>query len=109
VDIEKTIEFLLENQARFDARLQAFQAEMEQLRDLTAQIARQQLTHTEQFAEFRAEISGAVLALAQAQRAAAERIRETAELGAHTDERLNTLIRITDVLIRREGNGQPQP
>ncbi len=81
---------------------------MEQLRDLTAQIARQQLAHTEQFAEFRAEISGAILALAQAQRAAADRIRETAELGAHTDERLNTLIRIVDALIRREGDGKPQ-
>jgi hypothetical protein len=101
VNTEETIQFLLERQA-------SFQAEMEQLRDLTAQLARQQLAHAEQFSEFRGEMSGAVLALAQAQKAAADRIRETAELGGHTDDRLNTLIRIMDVLIRREGNGTPQ-
>jgi hypothetical protein len=101
VTIEETVQFLLERQA-------SFQVEMEQLRELTVQLARQQLAHGEQFAEFRGEMSGAVLALAQAQRVAADRIRETAELGAHTDERLNTLIRIMDVLIRREGIGNPQ-
>jgi len=58
-------------------------------------------------AEFRQEISSVVLALAQAQKEAAARIRGLAEQGAHTDERLNTLIRIVDGVIRREGN-KPQ-
>ena len=110
MDVEKTIEFLLENQARF-------QIELDQLRELTGQIARQQLTHTDQFAGFRQEMSAILLALAQAQKDAAAR---TAAFEQETraweqrhrermdgiDERLNALIQIVDGVIRRDSDGK---
>lgn len=92
MDIERTLEFILEHHARFAV-------ELDQLKDrhkeLSASVER---------------LNGAVeglQAVAQAQQGQISRILGITEVLAesqrHTDERLNALIKVVDDLVRRNG------
>jgi len=95
MDVEKTIQFLLEHHARFSAEIQ-------ELRASTADLERASRRHDSQIAENASHISQLTticedlargqIGLRDAQRA--------------TDERLNALIKIVDEIVRgRNGRG----
>jgi len=93
MDIERTVEFILQQQATFSAqmdvlgsRMGEMQSGMTELRSLVVRLAEQQLALTQHVDHFQREISAAVLAIAEAQR--------------HTDERLNALISVVNGLVR---------
>ena len=108
MDVERTLEFILENQAKFSAQ-------MGELESLVGRIAQQQLDLGQHVDRFQRGVSDAVMALAEAQRHLAEeqqRLAETqrhlaeeqqrlTEAQRHTEERLNALISIVDGLIPR--------
>ncbi|MBI3698493.1 MAG: hypothetical protein HY238_27085 [Acidobacteria bacterium] len=94
MDLEKTIEFILENQAKTSAQVGEVSAQMgqltayvSQLQSLVGRIAQQQLELTQHMNEFQQGISAAFVALAEAQR--------------HTDERMDALVAVVDDLVRR--------
>jgi len=108
MEIEKAIEFILDQLAKQ-------QAQFGDLQGLVARIAEQQLELVGTVGTFQREIGGAVLALAEhqklmaeeqrrlaeEQRRLAEEQRRLAEAQRHTDQNLNALITIVDELIRK--------
>jgi peptidoglycan hydrolase CwlO-like protein len=113
MDIEKTIEFILGQQAKFAAGL-------EEMRSLVGRLAQQQLDLVEHVDHFQREITAATLAIAEEQRRLTEEQRRLTEAQRrlteaqtrleeaqrHTEERLNALIAVVDDLVRRR---PPQP
>lgn len=94
MDVERTIEFLLQEGARLDARIEAaslrqdrFDRQLRVLAELGTRITRRAFT--------------AIDALAEQQRQFAEQQRQLAEQQRTTDERWNSLID----LLRRQGPG----
>ena len=94
MDVERTLEFILENQAKFSAQ-------MGELESLVGRIAQQQLDLVQHVDRFQRGVSDAVMALAEAQRHLAEEQQRLTEAQRHTEERLNALISIVDGLIPR--------
>jgi chromosome segregation ATPase len=122
MDIERTIEFILGQQAKFAAGL-------EEMRSLVGRLAQQQLDLVEHVDHFQREITAATLAIAEEQRRLTEEQRHMAEeqrrlteeqrrlteaqrrlteaqtrleeAQRHTEERLNALIAVVDDLVRR--------
>ena len=92
MDIERTLEFILENQAKFSSQ-------MGELESLVGRIAQQQLDLGQHVDRFQRGVSDAVMALAEAQRHLAEEQQRLTEAQRHTEERLNALISIVDGLI----------
>lgn len=112
LDVEKTMEFILGQQAKFFAALEESRRDMRDrdatMRSFVETIARQQLELTEHVNYFQREISAAVLAIAEQQKLLAEEQRRLAEQQAllaeaqrHTEERLNALIVVVDGIVRR--------
>ncbi|HUY13268.1 MAG TPA: hypothetical protein VMX16_06520 [Terriglobia bacterium] len=109
MDVEKTIQFLLENQARFDARMGANFAKAEE-RFARAEVrfarAEKRMDRVERVVaqlavaglRFRNEIRRAQLETGQ-------QIKVLAERQAETDDKLNALIDIVDRAVRRK-NGK---
>jgi molecular chaperone GrpE (heat shock protein) len=97
VDIEKAIEFLLENQARSEAR---FESRFERMQEQFQQAQAQFQKNVEQQGQFNMALGKAMLGLTEhidslraAQAAANEQMKAT-------DERLNALIAVVDGLIK---------
>ena len=108
MDTERTIQFILENQARVSAQMGEFSTRMNQLQDLVERIARQQVELNDHVNDFQRGISAAVMAIAEEQlRLTQEQLRLAreqrllAEAQRHTEERLNALITVVDGLIPR--------
>ena len=115
MDIEGTVQFILENQARVSAQMGEFSTHLNQLQDLVERIARQQIELNDHVNEFQQEISAGVIAIAEAQKQLVERVDRLAEaqerlteaqerlteMQRHTEERLNALITVVDGLIPR--------
>lgn len=115
MDTERTIGFILENQANFSAQMGEIQARMGELQSLVTTIARQQSGLVQIVDDFQHGVSEAVMAmavgqkelaeeqkrLAEAQRRTEERLTMLAESQQHTDEKLSALINVMDDLIRR--------
>lgn len=115
MDVERTIEFILENQAKFSTQMGEFSANMGELQTAVGRIAKQQLDLVQIVDNFQHGVSEAVMAmaagqkelteehkrLAEAQRKTEERLSTLAEAQQHTDERLSALINVMDDLIRR--------
>ena len=108
MDVERTMEFILDQQAKFWAAVQEMreqqaamqkdraamqkdQAAMQQdhadLRSLVVRLAEHQLGLAQHFDQFQQETRAALVAVAEAQQ--------------HTDERLNALIAVVDGVVRR--------
>jgi len=101
MDVERTMEFILEQQAKFWAGLQemkeqqaamqkaqaAVQKDQADLRSVVMRLAEHQLGLAQHFDQFQQETRAALVAVAEAQR--------------HTDERLNALITVVDGVVRR--------
>ena len=94
MDVEKTIEFILDTQARLEASVEKLDASVHK--------------HDEQIAELRssvATLTDLVGRLAQAQIRLVERMeagfQELREIQANTEYRLNALVDTVDKLVRR--------
>ncbi|MGH9430240.1 MAG: hypothetical protein ACRD3T_01720 [Terriglobia bacterium] len=112
MDVEKAIQFLLENQARFDARMEANFAKAE---ERFARAEERFAKAEERFAKAEKRMDRIERVVAQlaatglkfrneirrAQLESDRQIKTLAELQAGTDEKLNTLIDIVDKTIRR--------
>lgn len=92
MEVEKTIQFILEMQARHEA---VTQRNDEQIARNSEQIAK----HDEQLATL-ADLVGR---LAQAELRLVDRINDLRDAQAGTDDKLNALIGTVDKLVRRNG------
>ena len=111
MDIEKTIQFILEQQAHSPAQQQQFLEEFrEGLRTVTGvvhHVAQLQARQQEQIGSQQQQIGGLtqiVGKLAERQSHTDEVVAQVAEALRHTDERLNALIKVVDDLVRRDGS-----
>jgi len=100
MDLQKTIEFILEQQARSASRQEALEA-------LVYRMAQQQQELINHFDHFQHEMTAIQLTIVQEQKRLAEaQARLTEEQGRlaqaqrHTEERLNALIAVVDGMIR---------
>ena len=100
MDVDKTMQFILEQQAKQEASLQ-------QTDELLLKVGAIQLQQAEILSQHDSQIGQ----LIQSQRRTdetvkdlAEAVKGLAEQGRHTDERLNALIKVVDDLIRRDGS-----
>jgi len=101
MEVERTIQFILEQQAKFWAGLEEMRSREAELRTLVGQVAQHQLELTQHVDRIQREFSGIMMALAEEQKRLAEEQRLLAESQRHTDERLNALIEIVNGLVRR--------
>lgn len=99
MDLEKTVEFILQHQAQFAA-------EMDQLKDRHKEFA----AELNQLKDRHKELSDSVDALrlvVQSQQVQISQIMSLTQVltesQRHTDERLNALIKVVDDLVRRNG------
>jgi hypothetical protein len=90
VDVEKTIEFILEQQAKFAAGLEQLQEQMRQQGQINMAFGKALLGVTEHIDR-----------LAAAQATTDERLNRLVDAQAATDERLNALIAVVDGIVRR--------
>jgi hypothetical protein len=102
MDVEGTIEFLLQHQARMAAENELFQAHQAEVRaEHEERFKRIEVAHLELSETLGARISelaGVVRDSSGHFRAGMEELRESQK---HTGERLNALIQIVDDIIRR--------
>ncbi len=92
MDVERTIEFIVQQQANLSAQMGELQARMGEMQSLVGRLATQQLELTQHVDHFQREVSAAVLTIADAQ-------RRLAEAQAHAEER-HALITIVDGIVR---------
>ncbi len=103
MDVEKTIEFLLQNQAQSQAR---FDARMDKLSEAIAQHSTQIAENTRQIAENASHIAqlvGITENLARNQIDLNGSFRALREAQRQTEESLNALIKTVDDVVRRDG------
>ena len=115
MDLEKTMEFIVENLAHTSARLGEVSVKLNKLAEVQVLQAQVLDSHEDrlnritdvlgQIAEMQRATEEELKAFAQETR---EAIQEREEAGRHTDERLNALIKIVDDLIRRDGRRRPR-
>jgi septal ring factor EnvC (AmiA/AmiB activator) len=93
MDIEKTMQFILDTQARLEATASQHD---ERLTKLETSLARLETSVS--------TVTDLVGRLAQAEIRLVERMDRLAESQAHTDQRLGVLIDVVDKLVRRNGS-----
>ncbi len=98
MDVERTMEFILESQATFAANLARLEQKHEQLEGIVGRVVG--LCETLTSAQVRFQGNLEQLAVSQERTDAA--LRELTEKQAATDDRLNALIRVVDDLVRRD-------
>jgi hypothetical protein len=106
MDVERTIEFLLKNQVRMDARLDAKFAKAEKRFDRIERVFAQNNRIVARLARHGVSLRSDVRRIDKALAEVAERQARTEEKLAETDEKLNALIVIVDRSIRRNGRGR---
>ena len=109
MDVERTMEFILDQQAKFWAGMQEMREDQAELRkrqadlsSLVVRLAEQQLGLAQHFDQFQQETRTALLAVAEAQRHTDERLHALIEAQHHTDGRLDALIAVVDGGVRRK-------
>lgn len=93
MDVESTMQFILETQARLQATASQHD---ERLARLETSLARLETSVS--------TVTDLVGRLAQAEIRLVERMDRLAESQAHTDQRLDILIDVVDKLVRRDGS-----
>jgi hypothetical protein len=113
MDVERTIEFLLKNQVRMDARMNAKFAKAdarfanaEKRLDRIERVVAQNNRVVTRLVRYGVSLRGDVRRIDKALAEVAERQAKTEERLAETDEKLNALIDIVDQSIRRNGKGR---
>ena len=99
MDVERTIEFLLKNQARLDARMDAKFAKAEKRFERIERVVAQNNRITSRLVRFGVSLRSDIRRIDKALAATDEKLAET-------DAKLNALIDIVDQNIR--GDGQPR-
>jgi len=100
MDIEKTMQFILDTQARLEATASQHD---ERLAKLETSLARLE-TSVARLETSVSALTDLVGRLAQAEIRLVERMDRLAESQAHTDQRLDILIDVVDKLVRRNGS-----
>lgn len=99
MDVEKTIQFILEMQAKHEAIRQRNDEQIARNSEQIARNSEQIAKHDEQLATL-ADLVGR---LAQAELRLVDRISDLRDAQAGTDYKLNALIETVDKLVRRNG------
>lgn len=92
MDIERTLEFIVQHQARFAVELDQLKDRHKELSDSVDAlkvVVQSQQVHISQIISLTETLARSQTALTESQR--------------HTDERLNALIKVVDDLVRRNG------
>ncbi|HEV2426457.1 MAG TPA: hypothetical protein VGZ29_16650 [Terriglobia bacterium] len=95
MDIEKTMQFILETQARLEAVAGQHEERLTRIETAVSDLATQV-----------AGVTDLVGRLAQAELRLVERMDQLAASQAHTDQRLDILVDVVDKLMRRKGSPQ---
>jgi ABC-type transporter Mla subunit MlaD len=106
MDVEKTIEFVLQQQAQFSIDLNELGKTVAGLANNVAsltQIVTTVVTVQEQMLRSQRALEERMDRLVQSQMATDERLRSTDERLRSTDERLNVLISVVEKLVSRNG------
>ncbi|MEK7407743.1 MAG: hypothetical protein AAB225_21935 [Acidobacteriota bacterium] len=104
MDVERTLEFLLEQQAKFWTGLDELRTGLGELRRAVDELRRGQ----DQLQSTVAQVLSILVTLAEAQRRTDERLERLAEAQQHTEDRLNALIAIVNGLVRRQLGEKPE-
>jgi ABC-type transporter Mla subunit MlaD len=102
VDVEQTIEFILDTQARLEASVGQHDAQLREIKTSVAALTDRVTAVTGSVAT----LSDLVGRLAQAEIGLVGRMDQLAESQTHTDQRLNALIDVVDKLVSRNGHDQ---
>ena len=106
MDIEKTMAFIVEQQAQFTADMQAMRASFQKHDAQLARLEGLVEANTEsirQLIDVSMSLARNSEEMEETDRRLAARLQELAESGAHTDRRLDALIDIVNKLTRRNG------
>ena len=107
-EMQKTIEFILEQQAQFLTRIEKDEARVTRLEDAFVTLVRiAQISDERQdtLEERIGTLTEKLAALADAQALVDTKLAELAESQTHTEQRLNVLIDVVDRYISRKGDG----
>ncbi len=99
MDVEKTIEFILDHQAQAEGRMERLERAMERLERANSQTSRTVNQLVRYGVSLRSDVRRHDKAIIRLDKAMAR----LAEVHAETDEKLNALIDIVDKTIRRNG------
>jgi hypothetical protein len=115
MDVEKTIEFLLGNQANFDARIAQLDSRIARLVEVQVNMAEMQVNLAQAQShdhDMIVALTGAVRELADAQKRSDERAQaaeqELREDLARVSNNVDSLVKIVDDWIRRNGGPEPR-
>ena len=102
-ELQKKMEFIIEQQAQFVVDIQKLQASHGKLADAVIGV----VGMMGKLAESQAQLTGQMRELAQAQQRTDEKLAETNERLAETNERLNIFINVVEKYISEQRNGRP--
>ena len=115
MDVEKTMEFILEHLAQASVRLDQITARLDQVTANVNKLAEVQVLRAQvldQHEDRLNRITEILRELAESQQRTEKELRESIqareEAGRHTDARLNALIKVVDDMIRRDGRRRPK-
>ena len=109
MDVERTMQFILEQQAKHEVWLQEMREAFRHNDGMIRKLVEAQTRQLEILTSHQAQIGQLTKSQLQTDKSIVslkELINALAEQGRHTDERLNALIKVVDDLIRRNGSSR---
>ncbi len=101
MDRENTLDFLLQQQAKFFAGLEEMRAQQAGINQQQAQINQQQAQINQQQAQINQQQGQINMSLGKALLGLTDHVDKLIAAQSHTDERLNALIAVVDGLVHR--------
>ena len=99
MDVEKTIEFLMDHQAQAEVRMERLEGAVSQTNRVVNQLVRYGVSLRSDVRR----LDKAMVRLAEVHAETDEKLKVLAEIHAETDGKLNALIDLVDKTIRRNG------
>lgn len=103
MDVPKTVQFLLENQAQFEARIERLEEEHSRQRELVGQLIGLLSQQASELRKFSRRTDQHLQALGDAQRKTEERVQVLADRIGVLDSKVDLLIKAVTTLTRRDG------